>query len=57
VVQTHVADEVDEKVPRHFTEEEVAILTMVRVTINGDNRLAISFRAVPGACRPQGVQS
>jgi len=48
VSQTHVPDEVYEEVRGHFTEEELVNLTMVIVTINGYNRLAVSFRQVPG---------
>src|SRR5215469_3761046 len=57
VSQTRVPDEVYEEVRRHFTEEELVNLTMVIVTINGYNRLAISFRAVPGTYQPKGVAS
>jgi AhpD family alkylhydroperoxidase len=48
VSQTHVPDEVYESVKEHFTEQELVNLTMAVVTINGWNRLAISFRAEPG---------
>jgi alkylhydroperoxidase family enzyme len=33
---------------QHFSELEAVNLTMAIVTINGWNRLAIGFRAVPG---------
>ncbi len=45
---THVPDEAFEEVKRHFSDKELADLTLAIVAINGWNRLAISFRAVPG---------
>jgi AhpD family alkylhydroperoxidase len=44
-----VPDAVYEAVAPHFTEAEVVALTFAVVAINGWNRLAISFRAVPGS--------
>lgn len=35
----------------HFTERELAELTMAVVAINGWNRLAVSFRKEPGSYR------
>lgn len=52
VSQTHVPDDVYEEARRHFTEEELANLTVAIVAINGWNRLAISFRTVPGTYQP-----
>jgi AhpD family alkylhydroperoxidase len=48
----HVPDAVYEEVRPHFTEKELADLTWAVVAINGWNRLAISFRAVPGTYKP-----
>jgi len=48
VSQGHVPDEVFDEVRRHFSEPELVNLTMAIVAINGRNRIAISFRAVPG---------
>src|SRR5690606_21285768 len=48
VSETHVPDELYERVRAHFSEEEMVKLTMAVVTINAWNRIAISFRAVPG---------
>jgi AhpD family alkylhydroperoxidase len=48
VSSSHVPDSVYEAVKPHFTEEELVALTFAVVAINGWNRLAISFRAVPG---------
>jgi alkylhydroperoxidase family enzyme len=41
-----------EEVRKRFTEEEMVNLTMAIVAINGWNRLAIGFRAVPGEYQP-----
>jgi AhpD family alkylhydroperoxidase len=49
----HVSDEVYAEARQQFSEEELVHLTMSVVTINGWNRLAIAFRAVPGAYQPQ----
>ena len=46
--ETHVPDEVYDRVRAHFGEEELVNLTMAVVTINAWNRLAVSFRSVPG---------
>ena len=53
ITEGHVTDAVYEEARRHFSEEELVHLTMAVVTINGWNRLAIAFRAVPGAYQPQ----
>lgn len=50
--QSHASDEIYERVRRHFSEEELADLTLAIVAINGWNRLAIGFRAVPGSYQP-----
>ncbi len=42
-----------EQVSQHFTREELVNLTLAVVTINGWNRLAIAFRAVPGQSQAQ----
>ena len=52
ISQTHVPDSVYEEIRPHFTEEELVHLTLAVATINAWNRLAISFRAVPGAYEP-----
>lgn len=44
----HVQDEVYAEVRKHFTDEELVYLTLAIISINGWNRLAISFRTVPG---------
>ena len=44
----HVPDEIYELVLPHFSGKELVDLTLAIVAINGWNRLAIAFRAVPG---------
>lgn len=52
VSETHVPDEVYEQARKHFGEKELVDLTFAIVAINGWNRLAISFRTVPGTYQP-----
>lgn len=52
VSRTHVPDEVFDLVSQHFSEKELVDLTMAVVAINGWNRLAVSFRKVPGTYQP-----
>jgi AhpD family alkylhydroperoxidase len=47
--QSGVPDELYAAARKHFTETELVNLTMAVVAINGWNRLAISFRFVPGS--------
>ena len=53
ISHNHASDKVYEDVRRHFTEAELINLTMAVAAINGWNRVAISFRAVPGTYQPQ----
>jgi AhpD family alkylhydroperoxidase len=55
IADTHAPDAVYEEVRRHFTEKEIADLTLAVASINAWNRLAISFRAVPGKYQPAKV--
>jgi len=48
----HVPDDVYEQAREQFGEKELVDLTMAVIAINGWNRLAISFRSVPGAYQP-----
>lgn len=48
IAQHEVSDEIYERVRQHFSEKELVDLTMVIITINGWNRLAISFRSEVG---------
>lgn len=54
VSETHVPDETYESVRQHFSEKELVDLTLATIAINGWNRLAISFRTVPGSYQPPG---
>jgi len=56
VAETHVPDDVYEQAREQFSEEELANLTLAIVAINGWNRLAISFRTVPGTYQPRKVE-
>lgn len=47
-----VPDAVYEEARGHFGEKELADLTWAVVAINAWNRLAVSFRAVPGTYKP-----
>jgi AhpD family alkylhydroperoxidase len=51
----HVSDEVYEQVRQKFTDEELVNLTLAVVAINGWNRLAIAFRALPGSYQAKGA--
>lgn len=53
ISETHVPDETFEYVRQHFSEKELADLTLVVVLINGWNRFGISFRDVPGSYEPK----
>jgi len=52
VNQGHVPDAVYEEARRHFSEKELVDLNMAVVLINAWNRIAITFRAVPGTYQP-----
>jgi AhpD family alkylhydroperoxidase len=47
VASTHAPDADYDALAPHFSEAEIVQLTMLIVTINAWNRLAIGFRAVP----------
>jgi AhpD family alkylhydroperoxidase len=46
VSQTHVPDEVYDRAKAVFSDEELAKLTLLVVTINAWNRFSIAFRAI-----------
>jgi len=52
VKEGHVPDAVYEKATKSFSEEELVNLTLAIITINGWNRLAITFRMMPGEYQP-----
>ena len=52
IAENDVPDDLYQSVCQHFSEEELVDLTLAIVAINGWNRLAISFRSVPGSYQP-----
>lgn len=52
VSRDQVPDEVFEEVHPHFTDQELADLTLAIAAINAWNRLSIATRVVPGAYQP-----
>jgi AhpD family alkylhydroperoxidase len=48
VAETHVPDEVYDRVREQFSEDELAHLSLAIVSINGWNRLNVAARTVPG---------
>jgi len=57
LADTHVPDDVHERVSRHFNEDELVTLTFAIVVINSWNRLAVSFRAPAGTYQPPALAS
>jgi AhpD family alkylhydroperoxidase len=53
VGETHVPDDVFERLRQHFDEVELVALTFAIVVINSWNRLAVSFRTDVGTYQPQ----
>ena len=53
VADSHVPDDVYEQARTQFSEQELVNLTLAVIAINGWNRLAISFRTVPGTYEPR----
>ena len=53
IADTHVPDEVYQRVRPHFTDEELMNLTLAVGTINTWNRVCISFRVEVGSYQPQ----
>ena len=49
ISQNDIPDSLYESVHKQFSEKEMVDLTMAVIAINGWNRLAISFRTVPGS--------
>ena len=52
ISENHVPDAVYEEAKKHFNEKELVDLVLAIVTINGWNRLAITFHSVPGTYQP-----
>ena len=55
MADTHVPDEIYERVKTQFDEAEVVALTFAIVVINSWNRLAVSFRVPVGSYQPRAV--
>jgi AhpD family alkylhydroperoxidase len=53
VAETHIPDEGYAPAREHFTEKELADLTLAIISINGWNRLAVAFRKAPGTYQPE----
>src|ERR1041385_4124489 len=53
--KTHAPDAVYEEMRKHFDAEEQVLLPAAIVAINSWNRIAIGFRAVPGAYQAAGA--
>ena len=51
VSQARVSEEVYGDAHQHFSEKELVDLTLAIIAINSWNRLAMSFRSVPGTCQ------
>jgi alkylhydroperoxidase family enzyme len=52
ITDGHVPDTVYEEAHTHFSEKELADLTLAVTAINAWNRLSIASRTVPGTYRP-----
>jgi AhpD family alkylhydroperoxidase len=55
VADTHVPDEVYDRVAAHFNEADLVALTFAIIVINSWNRLSISFRPAVGSYQPKAV--
>lgn len=55
VADTHVPDEIYERVKTQFDEAELVALTFGIIVINSWNRLAVSFRVPVGSYQPRAV--
>ena len=53
ISDTDVPDALYENVRKQFSGSEIVALSMAIIAINGWNRLAISFRTVPGSYNPK----
>jgi AhpD family alkylhydroperoxidase len=47
IAQSHAPDAVYDEVRKHFTDEELANLTLAICAINSANRMSIAFRRMP----------
>jgi AhpD family alkylhydroperoxidase len=56
ITDGHAPDERFEEARQHFSEQELADLTLAIATINSWNRISIAFRVVPGTYQPPKLQ-
>jgi AhpD family alkylhydroperoxidase len=52
ISETHAPDKAFQAIREHFNETELVNLTLAITAINTWNRIAISFRPVPGSYQP-----
>ena len=55
ISETHVPEAAFQAAREHFNETELVNLTLAITAINSWNRIAISFRSVPGTYQPRAV--
>ena len=55
LADSHVPDDLFERVKAEFSEDEIVALTFAVVVINSWNRLAVSFRAPAGTYQPRAL--
>jgi AhpD family alkylhydroperoxidase len=55
VADTHVPDDVYDRVAAHFNEADLVALTFAVIVINSWNRLSISFRPTVGSYQPKAM--
>src|SRR5215831_5256 len=55
VADTHVPDEIYDRVAARFNESDLVALTFAVIVINSWNRLSISFRPAVGSYQPKAV--
>lgn len=53
ISDNEISDEFYEKIKIQLGEDHLMVLTMAIIAINGWNRLAISFRSIPGSYEPK----
>jgi AhpD family alkylhydroperoxidase len=53
ISEHHMDDALYEEVRKHFSEKEIADLSIAIIAINSWNRLAIPFRTPPGSYQPR----
>jgi alkylhydroperoxidase family enzyme len=57
VADTHVPDDLHQRVSTQFDDDELVALTCAVIVINSWNRLAVSFRAPAGSYQPRVLAS